>query len=83
MRFIELGAQTEVVLLAEHPTLPLSPRAMAQRHIERQYANDWQLPDDVHFQAVGRLQAWLDTQCSEPDRAIAATNQFKDIAAHW
>jgi len=79
----ELGAQTEVVLLAKHPTLPLSPRAMAQRHVDRLYANDWQLPDDVHSQAVRRLQAWLDTQCPEPDRALTATNQFKAIAAHW
>jgi hypothetical protein len=56
---------------------------MAQRHIERQYANDWQLPDDVHVQAVRRLQVWLDTQCPEPDRPITATNQFNAIAARW
>jgi ubiquinone/menaquinone biosynthesis C-methylase UbiE len=79
----ELGAQTQVVTLAEHETPPLSPRAMAQRHIDRLYSSDWQLGDELHAEAVRRLQIWLDTECSEPDRPISGTAQFKAITAHW
>ncbi len=79
----ELGAQTQVVTLAEHETPPLSPRAMAQRHIDRLYSSDWQLSDDLHVEAVRRLHAWLGTECSEPDRPISGTAQFKAITAHW
>jgi len=79
----ELGAQTQVVTLAEHETPPLSPRAMAQRHIDRLYSSDWQLSDDLHAEAVRRLRTWLDAECSEPDRPISGTAQFKAITAHW
>lgn len=79
----ELGAQTQVVTLAEHETPPLSPRAIAQRHIDRLYSADWQLSDDIHAAAVRRLQIWLDTECSDPDRPISGTAQFKAITAHW
>jgi hypothetical protein len=79
----EMGAQTETITLAEHETPPLSPRAMAPRHIDRLYSGDWQLGDDIHAEAVRRLQTWLDTECGEPDRPISGAAQFKAITAHW
>jgi ubiquinone/menaquinone biosynthesis C-methylase UbiE len=79
----ELAAAVEIVTLLAHPTAPLSPRAMAQRHAERKYAHDWRLPDDIHAEAVRRLQRWLDTECPEPDRATNATNEFRAITARW
>ena len=79
----ELGAQTRSVTLVEHATLPLSPREMAQRHKERQYSRDWMLPDDVHAEAVRRLDTWLRTECPEPDRPIATTARFMALVARW
>jgi ubiquinone/menaquinone biosynthesis C-methylase UbiE len=79
----ELGAQTRSVTLVEHATLPLSPREMARRHKERQYSRDWMLPDDVHAEAVRRLDTWLRTECPEPDRPITATARFMALVARW
>lgn len=79
----QLGARTENLTLLEHPTLPVSPREMAERHFARMYSGDWQIPDAVHAEAVRRLEAWLNTECPEPDKAFSLTNQFKAIVANW
>lgn len=79
----ELGAQTQVITLAEHETPPLSQRQMAQRHIERMYSSDWRLPDEVHAEAVQRLQAWLQTECPDPDTATRSLAHFRAIVARW
>lgn len=79
----DLGASAEIVTLVEHETLPLSPREMAQRHMERQYSHDWLVPDDVFSEAVRRLDAWLDTECPNPDRSLTATARFLALVARW
>ena len=79
----ELDAQTSVLTLLEHATPPVSPRAMARRHKERMYSSDWRLPEDIHAQAIERLEKWLDNECAEPDQPISTTSQFTAIAARW
>jgi ubiquinone/menaquinone biosynthesis C-methylase UbiE len=79
----ELGAQAQVVTLLEHETPPLAPRVMAQRHIDRMYSSDWRLPDELHAEAVRRLQSWLDRECPEPDTPITGTARFQALAARW
>jgi ubiquinone/menaquinone biosynthesis C-methylase UbiE len=79
----ELGAQVEDVTLLEYSTKPLSPRQLAQRHIDRMYSSDWQLSDEVHAEAVRRFQTWLDESCPEPDKPTSITSYFKTIVATW
>lgn len=79
----ELGASTEVRTLVEHETLPLSPRAMARRHKERQYSREWLVPDDVFAEAVRRLDAWLDTECPNPDQPLISSARFVVLIARW
>ncbi len=62
----ELGAQTEDVALVEYETAPLSPRQMAQRHIDRMYSGDWLLPDEIHAEAVRRLQTLAGDRVPQP-----------------
>lgn len=78
-----LGAETQVVTLLEHETPPLAPRAMAQRHVDRLYSGDWLLPDDLHAEAVRRLQGWIESECPEPDVPISGRARFQAIAARW
>ena len=79
----QLGAKTERVNLVEYTTASLSPRMLAQGHIERIYSSDWRIPADIHAAASKRLQAWLDTECPEPDRAFSISNTFRTIVAKW
>ena len=79
----EIGAHTEVVTLVEHAVLPLSLRAMVERHRARMYSRDWLLPEGVHAEAMRRLEAWLDTECDDPDRAINTTTRFMAVTARW
>jgi ubiquinone/menaquinone biosynthesis C-methylase UbiE len=79
----ELGATTERVTLLVHENVPLSPRAMVERHRARMYSADWLLPDAVHAEAIRRLDAWLETDCPDPDRERASTGQFVAVAAKW
>jgi len=79
----QLGAQTERINLLEHTTPPLSPRMMAQRHLERMYSSDWQIPDHIHASASRHLENWLNTECPEPDRAFSILSTFKAIIARW
>ncbi len=79
----ELGARTETVTLVEHATPPLSPRSMAQRHRDRMYSADWLLPDDLHAEAIRRLDVWIDSDCPNPDQPISTSAYFKAVTAHW
>lgn len=79
----ELGARTEDLTLLEHETPALSPRQMAQRHIDRMYSGDWLLPEETHAEAVRRLQTWLATECPNPDVPISGRAAFKAIIARW
>jgi ubiquinone/menaquinone biosynthesis C-methylase UbiE len=79
----KIGAQTEVVMLVEYMTPPLSLREMAERHIKRMYSADWLLSAEVHTAAVSRLETWLNTECSEPDQPLSSPTQFKALIAHW
>jgi ubiquinone/menaquinone biosynthesis C-methylase UbiE len=79
----KLGAQTQIMTLLEHEKPPLAPRAMAQRHIDRRYSSDWWLPDELHAEAVRRLQSWLESECPEPDTPIVGTARFQALTARW
>lgn len=79
----ELGAQTQIATLVEYEVSPLSPRAMVERHRAHMYSRDWLVPDNVHAEAMRRLDVWLDTQCDDPDRAISTTARFMAVAAQW
>ena len=78
-----MGAQVEDVTLLEYTTPPLSPRQLAQRHIDRMYSSDWHLSDEVHAEAVRRFKTWLDESCPEPDKPSSVTSYFKTLAATW
>lgn len=79
----ELGAQVEDVTLLEYSTPPLTPRQLAQRHIDRMYSSDWQLSDEVHTEAVRRFRDWLENNNLELDKPSSVTSYFKTIIATW
>ena len=78
-----LGATAQIVELAEYEQPPVSPRMLADRFKARMHSAEWTLPDDVHTEAVRRLEAWLDTDCRDPDTAIVSKGTFRAIVAHW
>ena len=79
----DTGATVETIVLVEHSTPPLSPRQMAERHRQRMYSADWLIPDDIHAEAVRRMDAWLDSEVADPNSARRANAQFKAQIAHW
>ena len=79
----QLGAKTETALLAEYDQPPVSPRTMAERLKARMYSGDWNLSDDVHAEAVRRLDKWLNEECPNPDTAVASKGSFSAMVASW
>lgn len=79
----ELGATVENVDLAEYEQPALSPRMIADRFKARMHSAEWSLPDDVHSEAVHRLEQWLSTDCPDPDSASGGKGSFGTIVAHW
>jgi ubiquinone/menaquinone biosynthesis C-methylase UbiE len=78
-----LGGHPQTLTLLEYPASPLSPRAIARRHVERMYSSDWRLPDAVHAEAARRLLIWLDHECPNPDAEMGATFAFRATVARW
>jgi SAM-dependent methyltransferase len=77
----EDGAQVEVVDLLRFDSVAISIRMMANRHEERMYSRDWELPDDIHTQGVRRLNHWLDNDCEYPDEKVSKLCIFLAIVA--
>lgn len=78
-----IGATTQVVELAEYQTPPISPRDMFERLKLRMYSRDWKTPDEIHAEAVSRLEKWLNEEFADPDRKVSATAHFEAIIASW
>jgi ubiquinone/menaquinone biosynthesis C-methylase UbiE len=79
----ELGATVENMDLAEYEQPALSPRMIADRLKARMHSAEWSLPDDIHAEAVHRLEHWLATECPDPDTTIINKGSFRTIVAHW
>ncbi|MBZ0293844.1 MAG: class I SAM-dependent methyltransferase [Anaerolineae bacterium] len=79
----EGGALTQAVDLLTYTSSPLSIRMMAERHKQRMYSRDWELPDAIHTAAVKQLNAWLDYECGEPDKIVMMQMAFRAIVARW
>jgi len=79
----ESGAVTEVVDLLEYEYPALSPRIAADRIKGRLYSGEWNLPDDIHTEAVKRLDAWFDEAIAEPDALYTGKGIFRVLSAHW
>lgn len=77
-----LGASTETVQLAAFQRPPLSARDMAERLRQRMYSSDWQTPDDMHAEALRRLEQWLAT-CADADTPIRSDGTFEALATRW
>jgi len=79
----ENGAQVEVVDLARFESRAISVRIMVERHEKRMYSRDWELPDEIHAQAVKNLNHWLDNECETPDLKVSKPFIFRVIVARW
>lgn len=78
-----LGAQTERIHLARVEGPPISASAMAERMKARNYSSDWDTPDDLHAEAVRRLEQWMAEELPQPDEPAAITGNFVALAARW
>jgi SAM-dependent methyltransferase len=79
----ELGAEVEIVRLAEIERPPIAPRDFAERLTARTYSSDWQNPDVLHAEASRRLDEWLVQAIEAPDIPVAYGGYFVAIAATW
>ncbi len=78
-----LGAQTERIHLARVEGPPISARGMAERIKARSYSSDWSTPDDVHAEAVRRLEQWMAEELPQPDEPATSTGNFVALVARW
>jgi SAM-dependent methyltransferase len=78
-----LGAQTERVRLTLVASPPISPRAVAERMKARSFSSDWETPDDLHAEAVRRLEQWMAAEIPQPDEPAAITGDFVALVARW
>lgn len=78
-----LGARTERVWLASVEGPPISARAMAERMKARSYSSDWDTPDDLHAEAVRRLEQWMAEELGQPDEPAPITGNLVALAARW
>ena len=77
------GATTQIVDLITYRSSPLSIRMMAERHKQRMYSRDWELPENIHTEAVKILNFWLSNECPEPDKEVSQQMVFRAISARW
>ena len=83
-RFLQAsGATTEVVDLLEYDYPAISPRIAADRIVQRMYSGEWNLPDEIHAEAVKRLEAWFSESVIEPDKLLTGKGFFRVLSAHW
>ncbi|MCG8347682.1 MAG: class I SAM-dependent methyltransferase [Chloroflexales bacterium] len=81
--FHELGATTEAVCLTTYARPAISARDVVNRYRERIYSSDWNRPDDIHNEAIRRIERWLATECAAPDEPATEMGQFTVLIAHW
>jgi ubiquinone/menaquinone biosynthesis C-methylase UbiE len=79
----ELGAAVDIVQLADYQREPISARELAARYGARMYSGDWHTPDEVHAEAMRRLEAWMAAEIADPDQPYSVHGQFNAIAARW
>jgi SAM-dependent methyltransferase len=78
----DAGLQTEIVDLCYFMSDPVSLRMQANRHRDRIFSTDWQLPDAIHSEAVKRYDHYLEHDCPNPDEAVSKRLSFRAIIAH-
>ncbi|HSC26771.1 MAG TPA: class I SAM-dependent methyltransferase [Vicinamibacterales bacterium] len=76
-----LGASPEVVDLARFEWPPVSARQMLERYRARMYSSDWDMPDDLHAEALGRLESWMHAEIADPDEPHVVGGRFAAISA--
>jgi ubiquinone/menaquinone biosynthesis C-methylase UbiE len=81
--FHELGATTETVCLTTYARPAISARDVVARYRERIYSSDWKRPEDIHNEAMRRIEHWLTTECAAPDEPAAEMGHFTVLIAHW
>ena len=79
----ELGATTQTVQLAGYERPPISARAMVERLRARVYSSDWAMPDDIHAEALRRLERWLAETGLPLDEPATMTGEFMAITGSW
>ncbi len=79
----DCGAKTEIVDLVKYESDPVSVRMIVERHKQRMFSRDWELSDDIHNQASKLLDAWLNNECTYPDKKVHKELGFRSIIAHW
>lgn len=77
------GATTQTVDLVDYTSTPLSVRMMAERHKQRMYSRDWEIPAAIHAQAVNVLDNWIEHEYVAPDEKIAQPMVFRALIARW
>lgn len=77
------GARVEERTLLEYDGQPLTARDEWRAHRERIYSSDWARPDDVHAEALARMERWLAEECSDPDTPYTPRASFSALLVRW
>lgn len=79
----ELDAEVEQRTLFEFGQYPRSAREIAERFKARMYSSDWNIPEDIHTEAVRRLDRWLNEECAAPDQIDSVPSRFQAVVVRW
>ncbi len=79
----QMGATVEIVQLLSHNDIPVSPREMVNRLVNRLYSSDWQTSETIHAEASKRLIEWLQAKCTDPDTPLVSKSVFTVVGARF
>lgn len=78
----DLGATVERTTLLRYDSAPTSAREVVGKYRERIFSSCWSLPDDIHAEAMRRLDRWLAEECADPDTPATSRSRIEAIIAH-
>lgn len=78
----DLGATVERATLLRYHSAPTSAREVVGKYRERIFSSCWSLPDDIHAEAMRRLDRWLAEECADPDTPATSRSRIEAIIAH-
>lgn len=77
------NAKIDIVDFVTFDSDVFSVRSVVERHKQRTYSRYWELPDDIHAQAMNKLDFWLNNEYADPDEEVAIPFAFRPIVARW
>lgn len=64
------AVSVERISLVSYHKQPISIREVVQQYKDRLFSSLWFIPDELYAQACERLEAWMSSQCAQPDQPL-------------